>query len=819
MPRNQSFDKVNKTKSSKDIYRDINNGVVTENITKSLKRTKKKKSFLSGFSRFLFKTFLIFLILGISLMAGATVAVWSFSSKLPDISKIEDYTPSETSEIYDRNGRILAKLHDEENRTIVPLKEIPLHVQQAVIAMEDERFYQHIGVDPKGIVRAVGSYFDKSLVKGGASTITQQLARNLFLTPEVKITRKIAEWMLAIKIENKFTKSQILELYLNQVYWGHNAYGVEAAAKTFFGKSVKNLDLAEASLIGGLLSSPEYYSPHRDMKLAKWRQSLTLANMVKLGFITKAQADKAKNEPIKLFNIRKSYKFLNPYFTSYVVSVLTEKYGDNLLRRGGLKVYTTMDPKAQALAEKLITTEVPRLKRSNNISQGALVSFDPNTGFIKALVGGTSYDQSQFNRATQAKRQPGSAFKPILYVTAFKEGVITPDSIEVDSPISFPDMGGVWTVHNYEPGNIGAVTIRDALRHSINTIAVKVMDKVGVDKVIETAKLFGIESYIGPNLSVALGTAEVTPIELATAYGVFATGGKKVMQVTPILKIEDRNGNIIEDYSHQELDQVYPHKAINMLNECTKAVVTGGTGFAAQLPGRIVAGKTGTTSDHKDAWFAGYIPQLVTVVWMGNDNNTKMYGGSTGGVVCAPLWKKYMLEVTKGLPVKDFPKGTAAEDAKFKKASGDTSDSARPKSKMIISTEPMLSDEKKDIQAKSTKELANEEVGNDTALDPKTTNVINTLDTNVNEEKIPTLDAVEITPPDNNAPKNVTAPVENNNPVANTKVENTPPEVVSTPIQIVIPKKEVKKNTKKLDEELNTAMEDLKSVKELYNSR
>jgi penicillin-binding protein 1A len=812
MPRNQSFDKP--TKERKDFYHNINNGVVRENTSKDLKRTIKK-GFIYKLFRFMFKSFLIFLILGLSLAAGGAFAIWSLSQKLPDISKIEAYTPSETSEIYDVNGKVLAKLHDEENRIIVPLKDIPKDVQNAVLSMEDERFYTHFGVDPKGVMRAVGSFFNKSLVKGGASTITQQLARNLFLTPEVKITRKVAEWILAIKMEQKFSKSKILELYLNQVYWGHNSYGVEAASRTFFGKSVKQLNLAEASLLGGLLSSPEYYSPHRNFEMAKWRQSLTLANMVKLKYITKADANKAKNTPIKLFNVKRSYKLIHPYFTSYVISVLTEKYGDNLLRKGGLKIYTTMDPVAQTLAEKIISTKIPRLKITNNIGQGAIVSLDPNTGFIKTLVGGTSYEQSQFNRATQAKRQPGSSFKPFVYLTAFGAGVITPDTVDVDAPISYPDMSGVWSPKNYDGGYRGAMTIRDAVKRSVNTIAVKTLDRVGVDKVIETAKILGIESYIGPNLSVALGSAEVTPLELASAYGAFATGGKRPPQITPILKIEDRNGNIIEDNRNQELEQVFQHRAIDMLVSCLRAVVDSGTGTAAALPGRPVGGKTGTTSDHKDSWFVGIIPQRVTLVWIGNDNNSKMWK-ATGGVFCAPIWKEYMTEVVKTLPIKDFPKA-GANDKKIVKAKNlksltgayNLNNSNSAKTDFIEET----NQDENDTKIIDTEKTNGNNITN--TNDQKENNTV--IDTNQEknpyiEQKTPLNRSVEVT--ELKQLDKVQKPIER-------KIIITPTEKpipIQTPIQILVPKREPKKSPK-VDEELNNAMEDLKSVKELYNTR
>jgi len=653
MPRNQ-----NTKDEKKDAYKKISNGLIRKKISKALEDSSNKRKPTKLFFRVFIRLFQVCLILGLSLGAGATVALWSFYNKLPDVSSLKNYNPSETSEIYDSSGRMLAKIHGEENRIIVPLNSIPLYVQNAVIAMEDERFYHHIGVDPKALIRAVTSIVDKSgrLVKGGGSTITQQLARNLFLSPEISIKRKIAEMLLAIKIERNFSKSEILELYLNQVYWGHNAYGIEAASRLYFGKSTSELNLSEGALIGGLLSSPEYYSPYRSMEKAKWRMSLSLLNMVRNGFITQKQADEAKKREIHLSgsNLQKEHSYLAPYFTSYVISLLNEKYGDNLLRKGGLKIYTTMDPHDQSVAEGVIENSIRRYKR-RNITQGALISVDPNTGFIKAIVGGVDYSQSQFNRATQAKRQPGSSFKPFVYLTAFKEGIVNLYTREVDEKTDYPDLNGVWSPQNYDKGYSGSMTVMQAIQNSVNTIAVKVLYKVGVDKVIETAKILGIESYLGPNLSLALGSSEVTMLEMATAYSVFATGGKKVKSITPILKIEDRHGNVIEDYSNQPLETVYNRDAIAMLNTALVNVVRAGTGFSANLYDRQVAGKTGTTSEHRDSWFVGYIPQLVTVVWVGNDNNSVMGYSTTGGTVCAPMWKTYMLEAIRNLRPQRFP--------------------------------------------------------------------------------------------------------------------------------------------------------------------
>ncbi|RYY00003.1 PBP1A family penicillin-binding protein, partial [bacterium] len=557
--------------------------------------------------------------------------------------------------IYDSEGNILGKLYDEENRVVIPIDQIPDHVKQAVISMEDERFYQHGGVDNKAVFRSIVSLIPGvNMVRGGGSTLTQQLARNLFLTRDIKISRKVAEIFMANKIESVLTKDQILQLYLNEVYWGHNAYGVESASRIFFNKSVKNLNLAEASMIGGLLSSPEYYSPYRDFKRAKWRQALTLQNMVRNGYVTQDEADKAKDQKVYLAGLGKNYKMAHPYFTSYVLSILRQRYDDSILRTAGLKIYTTIDSEAQTVAEDLMAKSIAAL-RGRNITQGALLSIDPNNGYIKTIVGGVDFSQSEFNRVTQAKRQPGSSFKPFVYLTAFQKKLLNPYSTVMDSPISYPQNGSVWSPKNYDGTYRGSMTVLDAVRRSINTVAVKTLENVGVDSVIETAKKLGVSSKLQNNLSLALGSSELSPIELAYAYGVIATGGNKVKKVSPILKIIDKDGNVLEDNTQfVTIEKVYDAESIDMMLECMKAVVApGGSGAAAMMSGRDIAGKTGTTSDNKDSWFVGFTPQLVTLVWVGNDNNTSMIG-ATGGGTCAPIWKKYMSYALSKYPPKPF---------------------------------------------------------------------------------------------------------------------------------------------------------------------
>lgn len=635
------------------------------------------------------KILIVCAVLGLGLLAGAIIAVMAISAQLPDVNQIKNYSPDQTSIIYDSNNNILGKIYNEQNRVVIPLDEIPKEVKEAVISMEDERFYQHGGIDNKAVLRSVLSLIPGvNLVRGGGSTLTQQLARNLFLTRDLKISRKVAEIFMARKIESVLSKDQILQLYLNEVYWGHNAYGVEAASRIFFNKSVKNLDLAEASLIGGLLSSPEYYSPYRSMKLAKWRQSLTLNNMVRNGYITQEEADKAKDKQIYLAGLGKNYKMAYPYFTTYVMSILRQRYDDNILRTAGLKIYTTVDSDAQAAAENIIAQDVALLRR-RNITQGALLSIDPNNGYIKSIVGGIDFNQSEYNRITQAKRQPGSSFKPFVYLTAFQKKILNPYSTVIDRPISYPQNGSVWSPKNYDGTFRGPMTVVDAVRKSINTVAVKTLENAGIESVIETARKMGINSQLQPNLSMALGSSEVNPMELAYAYGVIATGGNKVKKITPILKIVDKDGNVLEDNTQfVSTEKVYDAESIDMVLECMKAVVApGGSGAAAMISGRDIAGKTGTTSDNKDSWFVGFTPQLVTLVWVGNDNNTSMIGASGGGI-CAPIWKKYMSYVLRKLPIKHFKRVETWKSKPVKGIADETQVHADPNSTVITEITP-----------------------------------------------------------------------------------------------------------------------------------
>ncbi|MBC7545224.1 MAG: PBP1A family penicillin-binding protein, partial [Candidatus Sericytochromatia bacterium] len=571
------------------------------------------------------------------------------------------YTPAETTEILDRKGRLVAKVHDEENRSADPLAQISPWLQKAVIAAEDDRFWTHHGIDLRGLVRGATVDVSRRGHATGGSTLTQQLAKNLFLTPERTPTRKLAEFYLSLQIEQRYSKHEILQLYLNQVYWGHNAYGCEAAAQTYFGKHASQLNLAEAAMIAGLIPGPELFSPYHSLERAQQRQALVLNRMTELGVITPAQAEGARAMPVQISGLRQVYNA--PYFTSYVLSVLNERYGPARVRQGGLKVTTTVDMDWQLHAEKLIHDEIAKLK-DNHVSQGALACVDNETGGIRALVGGVGYSKSQFNRATQAMRPPGSSFKPFVYLTGFAHG-LKPESIEVDEPMSYKMGDGTrWKPHNYDNRFRGSLTIRRALETSINIVAIKILDMVTPKKVIETAMKFGFHDGLNPNLSLALGTSEVTPLELASAYEGLANMGRWTA-ANPIIRVETRQGEILEENNRPEFKQVFPAYFVATLVDCMQGVLLRGTGAGAYF-GRPAAGKTGTSSDHRDAWFAGFTPQLTAVVWAGNDDNSQMIG-ITGGDVCAPIWKTFMEKIHKGLPEKKFPdpeKVAGASDAK-----------------------------------------------------------------------------------------------------------------------------------------------------------
>ena len=587
-------------------------------------------------------------------LAGGLIGLAFSLRNLPDVKVLKNYNPSETTQILDVKGRLLANLYGEVNRRVVPLKDISPKLQQALMAIEDDQFYQHRGVRPDTIVRAALTNYGAGRSVQGGSTLTQQLIKNLFLTPEKNLGRKLVEAVLALRVEQVFKKNEILEMYLNQVYWGHNNYGAETAAHAYFGKSAKDLTLAESAMMAGLIRAPEYYTPLKSpkpiyYKRAKKRQEVVLNRMLELGWITPQQAQVAKAEKLT-FGTAISPQRKVTYFSTFVSEELRRTYGQDSVLKGGLRVQTTLDLDLQRLAENTVRNGVRKL-RGRRVSQMALVSIDPRTGYVKAMVGGVDFATSQFNRVIQARRQPGSSFKPFVYYTAFARKVLTPDSIIDDSPVTF----GKYTPSNYDNKFMGEMTVRKALALSRNIPAVRAGKKAGLRNVVQTAKDVGIESPIQPNLSMSLGAVDISPMELARGYSAFANGGYRI-RPTVIMQVTDTKGNLVE----QNLPTREPtmnRRAVEQINSALQSVVSpGGTGAGAQLPGRTVAGKTGTTQDFRDAWFAGYVPQMVTVIWIGNDDYSRMVSGTAGGAYVAPIWKGYMQKALQGSPVLPFPK-------------------------------------------------------------------------------------------------------------------------------------------------------------------
>ncbi len=605
------------------------------------KKTSLWKVILVAFS------FLMIIFVGIT--GGYIIAT------MQTLPSVEGVQPSASSLIYDVNGDLITTVHSSQNRLPVKLADTPKNLQNAFIAAEDVRFYSHHGIDPKGIARAIFRNLTHRGVSEGGSTITQQLARNAFLSQEQTLKRKINEALLSIKIEQTYTKPEILEMYMNQIYFGSGAYGVQAASQTYFGKPVKDLTLAQAALIAGLPNSPNYYNPFQNLKASKYRQGIVLDQMAKYGYITQEQANEAKNAPLDLLpNQGDNGRTIYSYFIDYVTGQVAKKYGDDALYKGGLKIYTTIDPKAQKAAVDALQLLPTFYTDDNGIQQpqGALIAINPHNGYIAAMVGGRGNDY--FNRTILAERQPGSAFKPFVYLAALQAGM-NPGTIVDDKKISYGD----YTPQNYERTYSGKMTLRYALTHSVNTIAVQLANEVGMKNVIKLAQDMGITTLVSDgksndlNLAAALGglTKGVTPIEMASAYGVLADGGNLVEPVS-ITKIVDRNGQILEENMLSE-KRVVSEKNAAILTNMLQSVINSGTGGNANI-GRPAAGKTGTTDDSKDAWFVGYTPNLSCAVWVGDDYGSQTLHGMTGGTTPARIWQSFMSTYLKGTPVESF---------------------------------------------------------------------------------------------------------------------------------------------------------------------
>lgn len=576
----------------------------------------------------------------------------------PDLAN--DILPPASSQIYDINGNEIANVHAAENRRPVKIEQVPKDLQNAFVAVEDNRFYEHSGVDPRGIMRALYANIRGRGVSEGGSTITQQLAKNAYLTQDRTITRKIQEVFLALQLERQYTKQEILEMYLNQIYFGQGAYGVQAAAQTYFGKDVDKLTLNECAMLAGIPKSPNYYSPANNMQAAQARKAVVLDQMAKYGYIANSQAQKTKQEQLTLVKpVAKEKDNTAAYFIDYVTQTLIDKYGADAVYKEGLKIYTTLDIDMQKAAEAAVK-KLPTYRTDGNgvqQPQAAIVAIDPHNGYIKAMVGGRGTDQ--FNRATMAVRQPGSAFKPFVFAAALEEH-FTPNTVINDAPI---DIGG-WRPQNDSGSFSGKVTMREVAQHSINVPTVKIAQKIGIDKPIYYAQAMGISTFVldgaqnDKQLATALGgmTKGVTPLEITSAYGTFANKGVHVEPVV-IVKVLDRNGKVLEQ-SEPKQNSVISANSAAELTDMLQTVIKNGTGRKADI-GRPAAGKTGTTSNYHDAWFVGYTPDLVAGVWMGNDDNTPMHG-VMGGQLPAEIWKAFMQKALAQTPAKNFDGSSAA---------------------------------------------------------------------------------------------------------------------------------------------------------------
>ena len=587
--------------------------------------------------------------------------------------------PAVSSQVFDSHGRLITTLHSDQNRLPIDINKVPQNLQNAFIAAEDNRFYEHIGIDPIGIFRAIFANLTNRGIAQGGSTITQQLAKNAFLSQEQTLKRKIQEAMLALEIEHKYSKKEILEMYMNQIYFGQGAYGIQTAAKTYFNKDVNELTLTQCAMLAGLPKSPNYYSPFNNLNEAKKRKNVVLDQMVKYGYVSAAEAEDAKNQDLGLSKSHQS-KEADEYasFIDYVSQQVAKKYGDDALYKEGLKIYTTMDVDKQHAAVRAMRNLPNNYTDENGLTQpqAAIVSIDPKTGHILAMVGGRGQDS--FNRASMAVRQPGSAFKPFVYLTALQHDM-TPDTTMDDQPVTY----GSWSPKNAGGSYSGTMALSDALAHSVNTIAVQLADKVGTKNIIANAKKMGITTLDAKddNLAMALGglTKGVTPLEMASAYGTFANKGVHV-KPTAIVKILDRNGNVLEDASTLEKEEtktrVMSEREAYEMTTMLEGVIDHGTGTAAAI-GRPAAGKTGTTDDNKDAWFVGYTPDIVTAVWIGDDTGSHSLGEIYGGTIPAEIWKDYMSSATSDESGGDFSAPSGMERRKETTSSSSSSNSVR----------------------------------------------------------------------------------------------------------------------------------------------
>lgn len=643
--------------------------------------------------RYYFNKYKLIIIASIFLVPlGFTVYINGIIKELPPVETLQTYSPALATKVYDRNGNLICELFTEKRR-LITLKEIPQNLKKAVLAIEDTDFYKHYGFSPRGILRAtINNIFHRKKrgIQGG-STLTQQLSKTIFLTRERTIRRKVKELLMAVQLERNLSKDEILELYLNQVYYGAGAYGVESAARIYFSKLPMELELHEAALLAGLIKAPNYFSPFTNYERAKKRRATILARMRRLGYITPQQESEANNQPLPQIRAPLSSD-VAPYFVEYVRLQLEPIFGEDLIYRGGLSIYTTLDLNLQRAAESVFETNLKtiesdpkvvknlkKIKNSTITLQGALLSCDVKTGEILAMIGGRNFRVSQFNRATQAYRQPGSSFKPIIYTAALENGFKATTILE-DAPLVYLNDGRdwylasrttdflltldkktledpmkTWVPQNYKRKYRGLVTFRQALEHSLNSVAIRILETITPAKAISYARKMGITSPLTNTLSLALGSSDVTLYEMVRAFGTLANYGVRTKPYA-IKKVVDRDGRVLLENRPEE-EEVMSAATSFVMTYIMKGVIDRGTARAIRGIDSESAGKTGTTNDNTDAWFIGYTPEIVCGVWVGFDDKTPLGEGMTGGRVAAPIWRDLIKTYTKTQTEFSIPRG------------------------------------------------------------------------------------------------------------------------------------------------------------------
>jgi len=629
--------------------------------TGSVASTPVKTMYGSRSSR---KRYLLILILLVGIMGGVIAgAIFALMRDLPQIRSLETFRASAVTRIYSSDQKLLAELYAQK-RDIVSLEIIPEHLKNAVVTTEDRSFFVHTGVDLKGILRAIVTDIKAGEFVEGASTITQQLVKTLFLTSRKTLERKIREAILAFQLERRYTKNEILELYLNQIYFGSGAYGVQAAAHTFFGKPVGDLNLAECALIAAMPKAPSRYSPLVNPDLAVKRRNIVLKQMKKVGLISESVFRMASGTPFVRAEAGKKAQSA-PYFIEHVKPFLEEIVGASNLYKGGLIVMTTLDLSLQAAADKAVAGGLAALESRMNARQlgavepqGALICLDVQTGGILAMVGGANFNKSPFNRATDAHRQPGSAFKPIVFALAVENGFAQSRQI-LDAPVAYASTaeGQDWRPENFSRTYLGEITLRKALALSKNIPAVRLIEMLGPSTVVRFGQRLGIRSKLFPYLSLVLGTSETTLMELTSAYAVFPNGGKRT-EPYGVEKVVDSQGRVIWQAKPRKT-AVMSQEGAAVMVDMLQAVVKEGTGRKAKRLHRPIAGKTGTTNDYKDALFIGFSPTLATGVWVGQDRYVTLGKKETGAKAALPIWIEFMARAFESRPYAyfDIPDG------------------------------------------------------------------------------------------------------------------------------------------------------------------